>query len=68
MENSKEKFRKKELGAEDKHIKTTKNIFGDFALSSSTASNRTIEISNHLIQCFVNPNFVVDENEYWKDN
>jgi hypothetical protein len=49
-------------------IKTTKNIFGDFAFSSSTVSNRTIEISNHLIQCFVNPNFAVNENEYWKDN
>jgi hypothetical protein len=53
---------------DDSVIKSTKNIFENSISDSGTTSNRVTQTPNQLIQCFVNPNLKVDENEYWKDN
>lgn len=53
---------------DDSIIKSTKNIFETSIFDSGATLDRATQISNQLIQCFVNPNLKVDENEYWKDN
>ena len=55
MENSKEKFRKKELGAEDEHSKTTKNICFLHIRNPLSSHYRSSLISSKLMACTSSP-------------